>query len=326
MVNCDLISVIIPIYNAEKYLEACIAAIGGQSYENFELLLIDDGSTDRSPEICDRAAREDARIRVIHKKNGGSASARNVGLKEVKGSYLAFVDADDVISPDYLKVLHDCAVSGHADLVQCGFQSVQPGEAVLFPDNNGAETKKYSNIQLLQDFCSKKTYLSVAVLWNKLYKKDLWLGLTFPEGKGIDDEFLVCQVVYRAETVLVTDAVLYSYYLSPNSQMRSKPSLKKLDNQYALEQQLAFFREIGHMELYNALLYRYYSVISGSYFFLKEYFPEEKARLQELKKKKKGILKTMTIREIPLSDRCLLLVRGYCPGIFNMVHKMVKKS
>ncbi len=323
-----MISIIVPVYNAQNYLEKCINSMIDQSYCDFEVLLIDDGSTDSSAEICDVYASKDQRIKAVHKPNGGSASARNLGLELAKGEYIAFVDADDFVDPDYLLVLHQLAEAHNADLVQCQYRTVRPSERTL-PEKAAADIHSEcvcDNLQLLRDFCCKKTYLSVAVLWNKLYRRELFSGLRFPEKKGIDDEFLIYQVVYRAKKIVKTSSPLYFYFLSPNSQMRSAPSLKSLDSILAVEEQLAFFKRIGHMELHNMLLYRYYSNIADSYHYVKKYFPNEQARLIQLKEKKKMIPRAMMVREIPISDKCLLLLRSYFPNLFAAIHRKVKKS
>lgn len=324
-----MISIIVPVYNAEKYLDKCINSIIDQSYRDFEVLLIDDGSSDGSAEICDTHASKDPRIRVIHKSNGGSASARNLGLKLAKGDYIAFVDADDYVDPDYLRIMYELALAHHADIVQCQYRTVQQNEQPSPEKYAKQESHKEivcDNIQLLRDFCQKKTYVSVAVLWNKLYRRELFDHLEFVEKKGIDDEFLIYRLIYLAKKIVKTTASLYYYYMSPNSQMRSAPSLKKLDSIIAIEEQLEFFKSIGHMELHNMLLYRHYSGIADSYHYVKKYFPEEKDRLQELKEKKKSIPRVLTVKEVPVRDKFLLLMRSYCPRLFAAVHRKVKNT
>ena len=315
----QLISVIVPVYNAEKYLQRCIRSILAQTYENFEILIVDDGSKDSSGQLCDEFALQDSRIHVTHKNNGGPGSARTVGLRQAKGEYIAFVDADDYISPAYLQILHDILRKEDADLVQCRYHAVRPSQEGRLDQSFclNSHIQKCSNLELISEFLNKDTYLNVVVLWNKLYRRELWQDLSFPEGKTIDDEFLICQVMYRAKKVAETDQVLYCYYLSPDSIERGKPSLHRLDGMMAMEEQLKFFMEIGHPEFHNALLFRYYSTLFNNCLFLKQNFPEEKQLMHQLKQKRKGFSKALFMKEIPLEDRFLLIGRRFFPGIFK---------
>lgn len=117
-----IISIIVPVYKVENYLQKCIDSILAQTFRDFELILVDDGSPDRCPELCDAAAEKDSRIRVIHQKNGGLSAARNAGLDAARGGWIAFVDSDDAIEPEMYEALHDSAVKENADVAVCNFQ------------------------------------------------------------------------------------------------------------------------------------------------------------------------------------------------------------
>ena len=118
----DLISVIVPIYNVDKYLDACIESAVSQSYRNIEIILVDDGSTDRCPEICDAWAEKDSRIRVIHKENGGLSDARNKGMASSTGAFISFVDSDDILEPEYIEYLYRAICETGADLSECRYE------------------------------------------------------------------------------------------------------------------------------------------------------------------------------------------------------------
>lgn len=320
-----MISVIVPVYNVEKYLPKCLDSILRQDCQDFEVLLIDDGSTDQSDEICDNYAKLDARVRVTHKPNGGSGSARNVGLGMARGKYIAFVDADDFVAENYLSRLLTVAEANHADIVQCQFQCVVENEQPAEHSDAGKIEKIYSNIESLKEFCKKSGYLSTAVMWNKLYRKELFYDIHYQEGKGVDDEYVICPILYRANRIIVISDVLYYYYMSGNSQMRNtRPTLKKLDGIDAIEKQLAFFEQISQPQLRNMLMYRYYSGVVGGYNYVKKYFPAEREILLRLKEKKKGMWSALRLKEMSLSDKLLLVSRNCCPNLFKLVHRKIK--
>ncbi|MCC8107087.1 MAG: glycosyltransferase [Clostridiales bacterium] len=320
-----MVTVIIPAYNAELYIERCLDSVVAQTLKDFEVLIVNDGSIDRTGKLVDRFAREYPFIRVIHKENGGSASARNVGIKEARGDFIAFVDADDFIHPQYIEILTNAEKHTHSDIIQCGFQITYSDNVPIKAIEDEPAFTEYNNIQFLEKFCNKKTYLSTTVLWNKLYKRALFDDLEFPTNRGIDDEYLICQIIYRAKQITVVDNELYYYFMSENSQMRSRPTLKSIDNVEAIENQLTFFESIGQPKLYNMLLYRYYSAVSGAYQLVKREFPEEHEILLQLEAKKKTWRKALHVREIPLEDKLFLIIRVCFPHMFRVIHRKVKR-
>ena len=325
-----LISVIIPVFNAEKYLKKCLDSILNQDCENVELLLVDDGSTDNSGSICDFYAQRYSNVFAYHKKNNGSASARNYGLSLAQGDYISFVDADDYVNRNYYNILLNLALRYGADIVQCDYITVQgvdeeSGEIQITIDDCSNRITEYKNIEVLRMFCNKKTYIKEAVLWNKIYKKELFDGLKFPENKYVDDELLMCQILYRATKIIDVDLKLYYYFMSENSQMRSDFSLKNIDQIEVIENQLKFFDEINQRTLHNMLLYRYYSSISSCIYLIKRYFPSEKDIINVLADKKKSWYRALIVKEISLKDKFLLTIRIFYPGLFDYIHKKVKR-
>lgn len=211
MKNSDLISVIAPVYNVKPYLYECINSILEQKYKNFELLLIDDGSTDGSGDICDELAEKDNRIRVIHKENGGLSFARNTGVKAAKGSYVCFIDSDDVISEDYLKILYENAKLYDADVSQCRYVKFYSGKE-FFPLLNNIPQKSNK-----EDLFERLTYtgtvdsISLTIACNKLIRREIAEKISFPEGKLHEDEFYVNYLMEKAERFAETPAELYFY-------------------------------------------------------------------------------------------------------------------
>ena len=220
--------------------------------------------------------------------------------------------------------MFNCIQKTNTDIVQCNYMTTTSDYEKQSPQQN-EQKNIYNNIEFLQIFCNKSSYLKTAVLWNKLYRKRIFDGVEFPEGKGIDDEFVVCEVIYNAQSICEISDVLYYYYMSPNSQMRSTPTLKSIDCIEAIENQLEFFKNINQPKLYNSLLYRYYSAVSGAYHLARTFFPEEEQVLIELKKKLSSWKITLVKKEIPFMDKMLLIFRINFPKTFEKIHMKVSK-
>ena len=319
------VSIIIPIYNAEKYLRRCLDSIVSQSFKDYEVLLIDDGSTDNSGKICNEYTYKYKNFKVFHKENEGSASARNYGLVRAEGNYIIFVDADDFVHEEYVDYLYKAIIKTGADIVQCQYKIVDDKSVIDYSLVHEIP-QKYSNIEFLELFCEKKNYVDIVVLWNKIYKKSLFDNLYFPVGKGIDDDYLICQIVYRAKQIIIISECLYYYYMSSNSQMRSKPSLKKIDNIDAIRSQLEFLETIHERRLYDKLLYRYYAAILDDFYFLKKYFPNEKMIIDEINKERKQILSNLIVnKEITIANKLIIFFRYFFPKMFELLQKKKKK-
>ena len=169
----ELISIIIPVYKVEKYLEKCINSIIGQTYTNLQIILVDDGSPDNSGKICDKYAKKDSRVEVIHKSNGGLSEARNSGIERAKGKYIGFVDSDDYIKEDMYEVLYNLITRFQADVSICNLYDVVGDEKNIRNINEGI--KEYNRIDILKEVLMDKNIQSYA--WNKLYKKELFDNL-----------------------------------------------------------------------------------------------------------------------------------------------------
>ena len=165
------ISVIVPVYKAEETLDACVNSILAQTLEDFELLLIDDESPDRCPEMCDQFALDDARIKVIHKPNGGLSDARNAGIEAASGAYIGFVDSDDYIHPKMYMELWKSLKAEKADIAVCGVKKVFDGGEDI-PDQPENTVRVYSGKEAVTNIFEASMYLQSVVAWNKLYRKE----------------------------------------------------------------------------------------------------------------------------------------------------------
>lgn len=215
------ISVIVPVFNVAGYLPQCVDSILSQDYGNLEVILIDDGSTDGSGEICDRYAALDSRVRVIHQKNGGAAAAKNAGLRLATGEYLAFADSDDYLEPDAYGFLMKVLLETGADAVQGSFREVY---------RNRAEEQRISE-EILEGYDYLLRFpkdFSCALLWNKLYRRALFDGVSFEEGHKIDDEYFTYQGFLQPRKVVRADRIVYNYRKRASSVMSSPESAERL--------------------------------------------------------------------------------------------------
>ena len=239
--NNPLISVIVPVYKVEKYLPNCIESVQRQSYYNWELILVDDGSPDRCPQICDEYASHDDRIMVIHKENGRVAKARNAALRVAKGAYITFLDGDDYLHKDYMKVMLNTMTNKQVDIVQCGFVR---GEATEFPEVKIAEKiTMYDNHTIFLD------QVATIVVWGKLYKRFVFDGRLVTEDKFFEDDFTTWKWYYAAKTIAVTNAPLYYYMENQQSTMAMHKKKPNWDFLEAYEERINFFIDTKEEDL-----------------------------------------------------------------------------
>ena len=223
-----VISVIIPVYKVEDYLNQCIESIINQSYPELEIILVDDGSPDKCPEMCDLWEKRDPRIRVIHKNNGGLSDARNKGLDICTGDYISFVDSDDWIHPQMLGRMARQLEVENADLCACNIVSVYPERQAVW----GAKRTVVGNAETMLNLLYSDSQFPVCA-WNKLYRKELWKDLRFPIGKICEDAFLMCQILHRSRIIVQNTDPLSFYRIRPNSIMTSSFQLQRMDEEEA---------------------------------------------------------------------------------------------
>ncbi len=228
--NMDLVSIIVPIYNVEKYINKCIDSIINQTYSNLEIILVDDGSPDKCGEICDKYALLDKRIKVIHKTNGGLSDARNTGLDVATGDYIVFIDSDDYVDQNMISALHKEIIESKTDMVICNYQEVNE-EGLIIEEKK--ETipytgKLYTGIEILYGVIQYEGSYLVTV-WNRMYKKKLWQDIRFPAGKQHEDEYVLHEICLICDKVSVINMPLYFYRQRNNSIMNMKYNIKRLD-------------------------------------------------------------------------------------------------
>lgn len=246
MKNNPLISVIVPIYNVEKYLEKCVESLLNQTYSNLEIVLVDDGAKDSSPAMCDSFAEKDSRIKVVHKKNGGLSDARNAGLEVATGEYISFIDSDDYVALDMYKTMITEALNNDAQVVECNsYVAYEDGKIDVY---KSFDYKLYTNNRdIIFDYI-REGYIQT-VVWNKLYRRDIIGDIRFEFGKCHEDEFFTYQILAKTTRFVHTNEFYYYYVQRQGSVMNSSFSLKQLD---AIEGGLnrAKFVKENHPDLY----------------------------------------------------------------------------
>lgn len=241
----ELISVIVPVYNVEKYLKKCIDSLLQQTYQNLQIILVDDGSTDSSGIIADAYEQEHERIEVHHKKNGGLSDARNCGLKYAKGKYVCFLDSDDWVTTDMIETLYRNIKENDADVSEAQYIRVEDENQK--PIQNEEKVYVFDNIQASINL--RNYQLNQIVAWNKMYKKECFENIKFPFGKIHEDEFTTYKVLYACKKIVVSTKVLFFYRNTPNSIMNKKFSRKRLHVIEAYDEAIAFYEERKEKEL-----------------------------------------------------------------------------
>lgn len=221
----ELISVIVPVYNCEKYIEICIKSVLQQTYTNLELVLVDDGSTDGSGDVCDQYAVQDTRVKVIHKENGGVSSARNRGIEDAIGDWYSFVDADDFLDKDMYAVLMAFQGRTKAEIVQCGYRRVENGQE-LYSADSGQEYVLETEVAL--KYLIEGSLFSNA-LWTKLFSKKVIEGIWFDENLKINEDVLFnFNAFTRSKKIAYVDKAKYNYVVHNSSTCFTIENEKKL--------------------------------------------------------------------------------------------------
>ena len=242
------VSIIVPVYNVEKYLRECLDSILNQTFKDFELILIDDGSKDKSGEICDEYAKVHSNITVVHQNNQGQAAARNNGVEISKADWIMFVDSDDVIHPDLLQFLYKAATESNS-----GMAVTERVKSETIPDDFFRQytfeyAVKKTIPEKLEEFYDNKQFYYWAP-FPSIIKKSVAQSVPFPEGKIYEDNAVGCQLLYYANSLAVVPYCMYFYRENPSGTMNQPLNEKKLDYLWALEEQIKFYEELHYVKM-----------------------------------------------------------------------------
>lgn len=324
-----LISVIVPVYRVEEYLERCVKSILSQTYENLEVILVDDGSPDQCPAICDACAEKDARVKVIHQENKGLSGARNAGIDAASGEYLAFVDSDDYVSPHFIEELYQLLQDTGCAIGQCRFSYVKGDGLVEEGDSAFCIYRGESLMEQLYGPEEKATCFVVA--WNKLYRAELFkeTGIRYPEGRIHEDEATTYRLFHEAKKLAFLDRALYGYYTENGGSITSVFSVKRLQWLTAHEERIAFFKKNGYEKLLPAAYRKLCDACITFYFRCTEQVKDA----EELKKELRKRLETYRangaawIAALPLKTRMGYELFSMSPGLYaKMLQKMQETS
>lgn len=324
-----LISVIVPVYRVEEYLERCVKSILSQTYKNLEVILVDDGSPDQCPAICDACAEKDARVKVIHQENKGLSGARNAGIDAASGEYLAFVDSDDYVSPHFIEELYQLLQDTGCAIGQCRFSCVKGDGLVEEGDSAFCIYRGESLMEQLYGPEEKATCFVVA--WNKLYWAELFkeTGIRYPEGRIHEDEATTYRLFHEAKKLAFLDRALYGYYTENGGSITSVFSAKRLQWLTAHEERIAFFKKNGYEKLLPAAYRKLCDACITFYFRCTEQVKDA----EELKKELRKRLETYRangaawIAALPLKTRMGYELFSMSPGLYaKMLQKMQETS
>lgn len=333
------ISIVIPVYNVEKYLDLCLQSVLAQEYENYEVILVDDGSTDHSPQMCDKYAEEDARIHVIHQSNGGLSCARNTGVKHATGDYVFFLDSDDCIHPQLLSRVGKLAEEYKAPLIQIDIESV-PHD---FQDYHKEIEKEYPVYQFdtIEAFynldrddkkIAKDIRLITTVAWTKLYRKDLVDQIPFPEDiKLHEDQMVAHRFIVEAGGILFYRAPLYYYRNRPNSLITEGWTTKRLTILDCYKDRVEWTKKISG-DIYKVKELTYYIFIRYLICMFKNYWMAAK-KLGGKERKKIQQMIILRYRQelsnfeqkLKPKDWMVFHMFGWMPNIFVNIYELAKK-
>lgn len=231
----ELITIIIPVYNIFHYIERCIKSVVVQSYTNLEIIIVDDGSTDGSGQICDRYARLDNRVTVLHKANGGLSDARNYGIDRCQGTYIMFLDGDDWVEPTIVEELYTVHKNADVDFVQCQFMYAYENGEKKYLDVNQQKISFYSKNEAIKSFVESGPQGVSVAAWAKLYRRDVFKRIRYPKGKMHEDVFTMCDIVFSAiSKVAVINKPLYNYFQREGS-ISNSVNYERLKDQLACQ-------------------------------------------------------------------------------------------
>ena len=319
-----LISIIMPVYNSEKYLEAALDSAKEQSYENIEIILVDDGSTDSSPKICDMYASKDSRFRVIHQKNSGPSAARNRGVEEAKGDYITFFDNDDLLHKDFIKNLYELCIEYDCDIAltksfpfldEKDIPYGEPQKSLVFMDSR----------QLSMNLVDA-SWTGLAVTMAKLFRKDLFDKIRFNENRIIgDDDSTIYLLFWESKKSVLFESPLYFYRSKRKGSItHSNYKVSWLTGIDAFKERMEFYYSKGEMILYAKAMRNYCRRIAENYLLMKEYCPQEKALLKELRRiMQKYSLSMLVLRGNSFKQKVSAIMFAFFPNIWEKIYKKV---
>lgn len=312
----EKISIIIPIYNVEKYLKKCIDSLIQQTYENIEIILVDDGSTDNSGRICDCYALNDNRIKVVHQKNGGVSSARNTGLRHSTGNYIGFVDPDDWIDKNMYERMLEVLKNNNSSISMCSY-IYEYGDSKLNELKPDLVEQNLSSDELISKLFVPNSYY-YTILCNKLYKANLWNGIKFPEGYVHEDEAVIHIIYDRCDQMSTISNEYYHYRMVNTSITHTNDQIRRIDFANALSLRLNYFYQRKRFDYCEKMLDEIlYLTLNG--FITKQL---DKVSLHKIKKIiKSNFLKIIKEKKYSTKFKMSILICCFSPHLYGRIIK-----
>ena len=315
-----LLSIIVPVYKVENYLQKCIDSILAQTFTDFELILVEDGSPDGCPALCDAAAAKDARIRVLHQKNGGLSAARNAGLDVARGEWIGFVDSDDYIAPEMYETLYKAVQNTGADLALCDYAEVDEAGAPCQSMHVRLEKKVFAG----QDLLKNATDSMIQPAWNKLYRRAVFAQLRYPVGKLNEDFFVIPEICLNTQKAVVIPDVLYYYVQRGDSIMGKRRTLRYYDAAEAAQRYWNCLVENRVYETLPAAAEYTFGMVSKIYWTLPAALRKEPRSMEMLRMQSEAVRRTRQYCVVPLKLQLQSWLLWRCPQVYGWLRDMSK--
>lgn len=311
--NDRKVSVIIPIYNVEPYLKACVDSVLAQTYRNLEIILVDDGSPDACPEICDQYAQKDERIKVIHRVNGGPSAARNSGLAIADGALIYFVDGDDMIHPECIERLAEIMEREDCDIVQCKTFAFLDEDKIPY-ELSEPELKRVGPREMCRYLMFGGCESNPTIVWNKLYKRELFNEIRFPEEMVYEDTGVTYEMYWRAKKIVLINQVLTFYRSIRQGSITHSTDKRYGDLLRAHQMRCDFFKKEGEEELWAQGAYRFCNTYARARASKTESLNQEAIKAEHL-----ALLKELMRSGISPVKKVLAFIGGYSPRLWNAI-------
>lgn len=306
------LSVIVPVYNGEKYIEDCLRSILNQTYKKLQIIVVNDGSTDNTLSIINNIAKEDNRIEVINKANGGASQARNIGLQYVKNEFVTFVDSDDTLDLDMYEILMKYCESNCYDIVHCGYKRISKDNVKLVTGTGNIYIQ--NNIEALR--CIIEGNLFVGSLWNKIYKQQLFDNISFDDSLTINEDILInYQVFQKSEKSIFIDIAKYNYFERNSSVCNTTKVINVLEDSLKVSK---IIYDTCDTVLKDKARDKYISCLINlyrNYYYAKDYI-----KIKNLKREIKQFYKDKNIKNKKNKLSAYLII--YCPYLYSIIYKI----
>lgn len=322
-----LISIIVPVYNVQDYLDRCINSIWQQTYRNLEIILVDDGSTDSSGRMCDEYAKKDSRIKVIHKENGGLSDARNAGLQQATGDYIGYVDSDDWIEPQMYDTMYKACREQNAQIAICRYHCVYEGAA---SEKGSGRQQTFDRESLLDIYiCGHDDYVIYNSVWSKLFARELVKNMLFPKGRNSEDIMYTTRAFCRVQKAVYIDSFFYNYVIDRVGSIMNEKKAERMfrDELPFWREHIALIRESVSPLMGDKAAYYYYRRLLFYYIDYKKSHAEDAAKkiALEIRENKADIRRILKDDFVTTGDKVRMKCMMFSPGLYYQTDRFYNR-